>query len=254
MGPYPHNPTGAVRAVFGGTRIVLGWLFICTFLPLVIVVSLLTLRIGVHRWFHRFSRVFGRTVLGIAGVRLVVEGGEAFEGRRTRIFLINHTSQLDLFIMASVMPPGGGPIGKREFLRIPILGWAWWALDLLTIDRSNLERAKGSMSEASRRLRERRDTVIIAPEGTRSRDGKLGPFKMGAFHLAAEVDAPIIPVIIRGAGHCQPMGSVLIEPGVVSIEVLDEIPTDDYAGSDLHERRDELRALFLEHLGEAART
>ena len=220
------------------------------FLPFPSLFALLTLRYRVNLWFHRMSRFLGRAVLGIAGIRVVVKGGEAFEGRRTRIFLLNHSSQIDLFIMASVMPPGGTPIGKREFFLIPFLGWAWWCLDLLTVDRSNLDRAKVSFAQAAKRLTERQDTVLIAPEGTRSKTGRLGPFKMGAFHLAAQVDAPLIPVVIRGAAACQPMGQILVDPGIVVVEVLPEIPTDDFGDGDLHKRRDEVRAIYLRELGE----
>lgn len=251
-GADPDNLTGWPRRIIGSLRLGLGWLFICLIMPVVIFACLLSLRTGVDRWFHLFARLLGRTVLWLGGVRLDVRGGEAFAGRRTRIFLMNHASQLDLFIMAAVMPPGAGPIGKKEFVRIPFIGWAWWALDLITIDRSNLDRAKASMAKVSRRLTERQGSIIIAPEGTRSRDGGLGPFKMGAFHLAAEVDAPIIPVVIRGAASCQPMGNILINPGVIRIDVLEEIPTVDFSKDNLHAQRDAMHSLFETQLAIAA--
>jgi 1-acyl-sn-glycerol-3-phosphate acyltransferase len=237
--------------VRGAVLLAAAWAFLCLSLTLMSLFSLLTFRIGVTRYMHLILRFCGRTVLRIAGITLHVTGPERIEGRRMRIVAFNHTSQLDLFIFATLVPPSSTPIIKKEFYYIPFLGLALFAFKAVSIDRSNLERARLSFARAARRLRERRATVIVAPEGTRSRDGSLGPFKMGMFHLAAEVHAPIVPAIVRGAQECQPMGTIFPHPGVVEVHFLSELPTDDYTADNLHEKRDALRALFLRELGES---
>jgi 1-acyl-sn-glycerol-3-phosphate acyltransferase len=237
--------------VRGAVVLAAAWVFLGLFLTLTSLFSLLTFRIGVARYMYLISRFCGRTVLRIAGITLRVNGREHIKGRRMRIVAFNHTTQLDLFVFAALLPPSSTPIIKREFYYIPFIGLAFFAFKAVSIDRSNLERAKVSLARAARRLCERRATVIVAPEGTRSRDGSLGPFKMGMFHLAAEVHAPIVPTIVRGAKECQPMGTVLPHPGVVEVHFLSELPTDDYTADNLHEKRDALRALFLRELGKS---
>ena len=248
-GPDPGAPTGLWRLVRGGLRLALAWTVVAVGVSLAIVVALLTLRIRSEAWFHLVARGIGRTVLRLGGIRLRVVNGERLAGRRTRILAINHSSQLDMLVFGAIMPPYGTALVKREFLFVPFFGWAFVVFKLLVVDRGDREKAKRSVARAARRLREQRATVFIAPEGTRSRDGTLGPFKMGLFHLAAEVHVPIVPAIIRGAAECQPLGTYIPSPGTVEIELLPEVPTDDYREDNLHEKRDELRALFLRELG-----
>ena len=131
---------------------------------------------------------------------------------------------------------------------IPFFGLAFFAFDFIFVDRGDRDKARASIRRAAKRLRERRESVILAPEGTRSVTGELGPFKMGAFHLAEVSGAPIVPVVIRGAHAIQPVGTHIPNPGVIDIEVLPEIATDDFAPDNLKAKREALRSLYLEKL------
>ena len=217
---------------------------------LALACAVVTLRIGVSRWFHVPARMLGRGLLRITGVRRVVTNGPALAGRRVRVVTFNHTSQLDMAVVAALMPDGGAPIGKREILWVPFLGQAWWGLRLPTVNRGNSERARSSMARLAERARAERITVVIAPEGSRSRTGELGVFKMGAFHLAATLGAPIVPLVIRGAAECQPKGRVIIDPGTVVVEVLEELPAELTGTEDPHAVRDELRRRYERALAE----
>lgn len=238
--------------MLGGLRVAAGWAWLALVVLLALACSALTLRVGVSRWFHVPARLLGRGLLRVVGVRLVVTNGAALAGRRTRVLTFNHTSQLDLAVVASLMPPGGTPLGKKEVFRIPFLGQAWWGLRLPTVDRGNPVRAQRSLARLAERARAERATVVIAPEGTRSRTGELGPFKMGAFHLAAALGAPIVPLVLRGAAQCQPMGRVIIDPGTVVVEVLEELPAELVGAGDPHAVRDELRRRYELALAEPA--
>ena len=224
------------------------WLLMGVILTTLVVVSLLTFRIGVQSYMHVPSNLVGKLMLRLMGIRLRVVGAEHIKGRKMRIIAMNHTSQLDIFIFASLVPPYGVPIAKKEIARVPFIGWAFFAFKTLLIDRSNLEKSKASFAKASERLRNDQASVIIAPEGTRSRTGELGDFKMGLFHLAAASKAPIVPAIVRGARECQPMGTLLPHPGVVEVEFLPEISTQNFEADNLHHHRDALRKLFIERL------
>jgi 1-acyl-sn-glycerol-3-phosphate acyltransferase len=251
VGPRADAPQGAWRLVRGSVLLGLAWLLFSVVLTGLTLFALLTFRIGARAYFHHIARFCARMVLLVAGVEVRVVNPERLAGRRTRLVAFNHSSQLDLFVCGSLLPPYGTPIVKRELLWVPFLGLAFVAFKVVIVDRSDLGRAKRSLAGAARRLREERATVFIAPEGRRSPDGCLGPFKMGLFHLAAEAHAPIIPAIVRGANECQPMGTIIPHPGVVEVHFLSELPTDDYTADNLHEKRDALRALFLHELGES---
>ena len=230
-------------------KLAAAWVVLGVALTAGAIFELLTLRIGARAHFHHVARFCGKAVFRIVGVEVRVVNPERLAGRATRLVAFNHSSQIDLFVFSSMMPPYGTPIAKREFYWVPFLGWFMYASDVLTVDRSNIERAKRSFAEAARRLREDRATIFVAPEGTRSRDGGLGPFKMGLFHLAKDSRVPITPALIRGAAALHPMGQVVPHPGVLEVEFLPDVPTDDYTDENLKEKRDELRAIYSAALG-----
>ena len=156
----------------------------------------------------------------------------------------NHASQLDLR-HGKHFAAGWNTLVKREFLYIPLLGQVLYAFDVTTIDRGNLQKRR--VHSGGRLTRRSQQSLFISPEDSHQ-NRELGPFKMGAFYLAESMNAPIVPAIIRGAGECQPMGKLFCTPGVVQIEFLDDIPTDDFQRGDLHRHRDALRSIYLEAL------
>ena len=250
FGPYPEQPSG----IWGRLRrvwvLTAGWTIVATLLTTASVLALVTLRIGLVHYMHWVARLAGRGLLGIAGVRVRVINPERFSERKARLVAFNHASQLDLFAFSSVMVKGGTSVAKKEMLRIPFVGWVFLAFNMIFIDRGDRERAKRSLSKAAHQLRSRRASIMFSPEGTRARDGELAPFKMGLFHLALEAKVPILPAVVRGAKECLPMGKVVPYRGVIEIEFLPEVSTDDYSEENLHEKRNELSRIFSKALSE----
>ena len=247
-GPAPNPPRGSWRALRTALLLVIGWGFVAVVLTATLLFTVVTLRVGVRRYSHRIARLVGHTALRLQGIEFVVEHFERVATREARIVLFNHTSQLDLFIFAALFPPGGSAVGKKEILWVPLIGWCFWAFRLYTIDRKNLERAKTSLKRVGDDLKKQRMSVFMAPEGTRSRDLRLQSFKKGAFHLAAETHVPIVPAIVRGAGECQPVGQLVADPGVVGVEFLPPIATQDYSTENVDAKSEELHELFARRL------
>ena len=194
-------------------------------------------------------RAWGRTCLACAGVRLVVEPAALAEIERVRrrVMTLNHASTLDMFVVTAFWPEGGIIVMKREFLRMPVFGWVVRVMDAVPIDRSNRERAAAALDEAARVVREKNRTIIVAPEGTRSRGGELQRFKLGAFHIAQKADAPIVPLVLHGTRELWPMGQIDCSSGTVTVRLLPEVPAPA-AGEDVHPLADRLHAAYAAEL------
>jgi len=178
------------------------------------------------------ARLWSRVILGVPGVKLNVTMRARLEPGRPYIFMPNHASMVDIWAVFVAIPASFRFIAKKQLSRIPLFGWAMAAGRFIFIDRQNALAARRSMDEAARRIRSGQ-SVVIFPEGTRTRTGRLGPFKKGGFHLAIDSGVAIVPVAIRGSHAVMPPGSPLIRAGTVTIEVDDPIPTD---GLDTTER------------------
>ena len=178
------------------------------------------------------ARLWSRVILGVPGVKLNVTMRARLEPGRPYIFMPNHASMVDIWAVFVAIPASFRFIAKKQLSRIPLFGWAMAAGRFIFIDRQNALAARRSMEEAARRIRSGQ-SVVIFPEGTRTRTGRLGPFKKGGFHLAIDSGVSIVPVAIRGSHAVMPPGSPLIRAGTVTIEVDDPIPTD---GLDTTER------------------
>ena len=247
-GAYRPGPLTMWGGIRGAVGLLLSWPILAVLTTLWPLASLLTFRIGVSGYRHHFMRTFGRVHLFLCGVKVRVINPERLERRESRIITFNHCSQLDMFVGAAVLPPGGLPLMKKELLYVPILGWGMWAFRLPTVDRSRPSRARASLSALAQHIKDEQGSLMISPEGTRSADGRLGSFKMGAFHLANDFNAPIVPVVIRGAHECLPLGSWFVRPGVVEVEVLEAIDIAVEKRKALRSCRDELHALYLDAL------
>jgi 1-acyl-sn-glycerol-3-phosphate acyltransferase len=165
---------------------------------------------------YRTGRWIAWTGVRIAGVRVEVEGLDRLDQKETYVFMSNHTSNLDPPILLPLIPGRTSVLVKKELFRIPVLGRAMRMVSLVPVDRTKRERAVESLRAAGAVLRMGINMMVFV-EGTRSRDGRLLPFKKGPFYLAIEAGVPIVPVTIVGAYELQPKGKLLSRSGVVRV-------------------------------------
>jgi 1-acyl-sn-glycerol-3-phosphate acyltransferase len=172
------------------------------------------------------------TGLGFIGVRLVgvkvqAVGLEKLDCQHTYIFMCNHVSNLDPPVVIPLMPRRTSVLVKHELFRVPILGRAMRIAKLVPVDRRNRESAIASLRTAAEVVRSGIN-MTIWPEGTRSHDGRLLPFKKGPFYLAMESGMPIVPITIVGTREIWPKGEFAIHPGTATVIFHDPIDPTTY--------------------------
>lgn len=153
-----------------------------------------------------------------AGVGVTVEWAEKLDPNRPYIFAANHQSQFDIFVLQGFLGVDFRWLAKKELFSVPIWGPAMRRAGYIPIDRSHGRKALKSLAEAAEKIGAG-TSVIIFPEGTRSKDGKLHDFKAGAMVLAIKAGVPIVPVAIRGTYEILPKGRLLMKPGTVQLRV-----------------------------------
>jgi 1-acyl-sn-glycerol-3-phosphate acyltransferase len=173
-----------------------------------------------------------RMAVRLAGVRLDVQGLEKIPRDRAVVFMANHQSNCDPPALLAVLP-AVWILVKKEFFRVPILGRVMLARGYIPVDRKHRERAIAAVQEAVNALKAGR-SFLVFPEGTRSPDGRLQRLKKGAFVMAIEAGAPVVPVSISGSGKIMPKGEFVMRPGRVRITIHAPIPT---AGMTVEQRQ-----------------
>lgn len=178
--------------------------------------------IGFFQKYSQFSyqviaRAWARIIVFIAGSRVRVRGQEHIDSKQPYIAVCNHQSNMDIPIVIRYLPLRMTIIAKKELFAIPIFGQAMRAVGILEIDRSNRHKAMTTLKIARQVMEERRISVLAFPEGTRSRDGEIKPFKKGPFMLALESGVPLLPVTIKGTFPILPAGKFKVKPGDVDI-------------------------------------
>ncbi|HTJ45153.1 MAG TPA: lysophospholipid acyltransferase family protein [Kofleriaceae bacterium] len=179
---------------------------------------------------------FGRYVIERLGIQLHVEGVERVPPGRAYVYMSNHQSHLDIPVLYATLPsPTIRMVGKKELFDIPVWGPALRAAEFIEIDRGDREQAIGAMKRAAE-LVEDGVSMYLAPEGTRSRDGRLSPLKKGGFHLAVGTGAPIVPVAIRGTIDVLARGTKKMHTGMPVVVIIgDPIEVDGRTPQDLRE-------------------
>jgi 1-acyl-sn-glycerol-3-phosphate acyltransferase len=159
------------------------------------------------------ARWFGRRVIDLLDVELTATGMERVPPGRAYVYMSNHQSHLDIPMLYATLPsPTIRMLGKKELFQIPLWGRGLRAAEFIEVDRSNHAAAMKSIDYAAKLVRDG-VSIYLAPEGTRSRDGKIGPLKKGGFHLALGTGAPIVPVAIRGTIDILPRGARVMRAG-----------------------------------------
>jgi 1-acyl-sn-glycerol-3-phosphate acyltransferase len=173
---------------------------------------------------------FGRRVVELLDIQLTATGAEHVPPRAV-VYMSNHQSHLDIPVLYATLPsPTIRMLAKTELFRIPLWGRVLRAGEFVEVDRGNHTRAVRSIEHAARLVQDG-VSIWVAPEGTRSVDGRIGKLKKGGFHLALGTGAPIVPVAIRGTIRILPRGARAMQPGQpVSVEIG---PPIDVGGRDL---------------------
>jgi 1-acyl-sn-glycerol-3-phosphate acyltransferase len=166
---------------------------------------------------YRWAMWIAHTGIRAAGIRIAVEGREQIDPQRRYIFMSNHVSNLDPPILLPLLPGRTSVFLKRSLMKIPVLGYAMRLGNFIPVDRDGrVESAKQSV-EKGREVLASGLHVTTFVEGTRSRDGRLLPFKKGPFYLAMEAGAPVVPVSIWGTESMMKKGSIRIIPGTAHV-------------------------------------
>ena len=165
---------------------------------------------------HKVANLWAKILLLICNTKVKVIGEENLLHGKPQIFMSNHQSDFDILILLAYIPVQFRWIAKKELFSIPVFGAAMRSAGYIEIDRSNREKALQSIDEAALRIRKGK-SIMTFPEGTRSRNGEIKPFKHGTFHLAITSGVPIVPVSIIGSGKIMSKRSLRIKAGQIKL-------------------------------------
>jgi 1-acyl-sn-glycerol-3-phosphate acyltransferase len=190
------------------------------------------------------------TWLKLCGVKTVLRGTENVKPDETYVFISNHRSYLETAVVEAHLGRHVGIISKKELLKLPVAGRLMGYIDMLAIDRSNPTRAVETMRDAVQRIHNGLSVVVFA-EGTRAMPGELLPFKKGAFHLAIEAGAKILPIAVHNSDKLMGKKTAYAEPGIITVDLLPPISTENLsAQTDLESLRDLVRTAIATALNQ----
>jgi len=173
----------------------------------------------------RAARRWAGILLRAGGVRVTLEGLEHLRRDEPQIVVSNHQSWFDVFALAAHLPVRYRFVAKQELGGIPLFGRAWKACGHVSVDRGNREAAIEALDQAWQEIHQDKLTMVLFPEGTRSRDGRLQPFKKGAFVMAVQGQVPLVPVAVLGSRDVMPKGAWKIRRGPITVRIGPPIPT-----------------------------
>jgi 1-acyl-sn-glycerol-3-phosphate acyltransferase len=209
---------------------------------LLTLMSVVTLGQAQNFIIHTFSRVLGHAVLFLAGVKLIRIGAPS---NRPVIYISNHSSTLDIFLILVLGLPKVRYVAKYELLYNPFFGVMGALTGQIFIKRQDAERAIATLNRAYEKIRRKGLSLYVAPEGTRQVSGKIGPFKKGAFRMAIDLQYPIVPIHFAGGRQLCPGKSLVVKPGTVTIRFHPAIDTSAWTLENLDEQIAKIRNDYI---------
>lgn len=167
---------------------------------------------------HNVSRLWGRWLCVLNGIDVTIEGLEHVRPDQPQIFMANHQSFFDIFALDGFLPVQLRWVAKSSLFHIPFVGWAMRAAGSIPVDRGNRKNAYQAFLATIAKLKAG-NSIVIFPEGTRSVDGTIGPFKKGGPLLSVRSGAPLVPVTLVGTRSIIKKGSGIIKPGRIQIVI-----------------------------------
>jgi 1-acyl-sn-glycerol-3-phosphate acyltransferase len=225
------------------------YLFLAFFIPFTGLVAMsaicATLFDRSGRWMHRHGRFWARGGLAVGGVSYEVTGAEQVPATGPVIFMSNHQGNFDILTLYRAVPRPFAWLAKEELFKIPIFGHSMTRGGYIPVNRGDGRKALKSLDAAAALIRGGR-SVLIFPEGTRSTDGSLLPFKRGGFILAAKAGVPVVPIALTGSLAINPPRQMRLQPGTIRVKFGTPIPTANCTSAALQEQVHSAIAALLE--------
>ena len=197
-----------------------------------------------------YGKVAGPAAIYTIGMRPKILNRERIPNHYPAIYISNHSCALDPLIAIWLCPIGGCGVAKKEISYVPFFGQVYWLAGHILLDRSNKESAIASLNEAAKWVAKYNLSLWVWPEGTRSKDGRLLPFKKGFVHMAIATGLPIVPIVVHQAHKRWPARTYIINPGPFTIEVLPPVDTSSWTTESLEAHVEEIKTIYTNTLSE----
>jgi len=222
-----------------------------TVVVMTIIIGLSVMLVGIFNPYSTLvnvlGRIWSRSLLFAAGVKVMVEGLENIDANTSYVFVGNHQSHYDVPAVFSIVKNTMRFFTKKELFSIPLFGWAMSSAGMIKIDRSDRKEAINSMNLAVETIH-KGVSLVVFPEGTRSADGKIQPFKKGGFVIAIRGKIPILPISISGSSFILKKHSLMIEPGVIKIVFDKPIDTSKFSKTEKEKLIEVTRQVIIKNI------
>ena len=226
------------------------WIVGGTYFVLVLILTILLSFLIPQRRLDPVIKKMLRILFPLLCIRVEVEGENTIDPAQCYLFMANHVNILDIPLLGGFLPTFVRGVEAQRQFKWPLYGWAVRRVGNVSIDRTNIRASLRSLTRAGDLLKSGQSMVIL-PEGHRTLDGRLGPFKRLPFHLAKQVDIPIIPVGMDGLFRLKHKGSWLIQPGRIRLRIGPVISVETIREMNLEDLRDLARSEIQKLLAES---
>jgi len=224
-----------------------GFIAICTIIVCILIFFSIPFDRNGRIVHFYFAVPWAKLILGVCGVKVRAWGQENLDARANRIYMTNHQSYFDIFVLLACLTVDFKFIMKQELMKIPLFGFAVKRAGYIGIQRDNPRKAVQSINEAVEKMKSG-VSVLIFPEGTRGINGRLQPFKRGGFNLALRSGCDIVPVAISNSYRIVPKGSLKINKGSIDIHIGRYISVKGYNRGNITQLMDKVKNAMLKQI------